>query len=238
MSLADPTLRPPPGYTLRRALEVYQPAFRRVFEYLAGARVSGHVLEFGTLQGFSARVFASFMAEFGREGQLALYDSFEGLPAIEGPDRTSYEVAVNAVWFEGQMKLEGGIAGAIERALSPLLRPGQLELHPGFFEATLPDALPAGPAAVVHLDCDLYSSSVTVLRALMERGCLQDGCVLLADDYNCNRANPTMGERRALQEVFAPDGRFSVEPWFGYGWHAQAFFVHDREAATSDSVPR
>jgi hypothetical protein len=68
------------------------------------------------------------------------------------------------------------------------------------------------------------------LDKLLERSVFQDGCVLLFDDYNTNRANPSMGERRALSEAFGAQDRYIYSEWFTYGWHGQAFIVHDRES--------
>lgn len=218
------------GHSQARAQAVYGETFRRCFEYLCGARVSGDILEFGTLCGYSARVIACLMQEFSYPGRLCLYDSFEGLPQIASPvDQASYEVAANKVWFQGQMAVELGMDARIAQALSRIIPPSQLTVVKGFFEDTLPSRLPAGKAALIHVDCDLYSSAKCVLDALFAHGKLQDGCVLLCDDFNCNRANPQMGERRALAEAFGSQDRFTYSAWFSYGWHGQTFFVHERE---------
>jgi hypothetical protein len=51
------------------------------------------------------------------------------------------------------------------------------------------------------------------------------------DDWNCNRANPNMGERRALAEFFRENPRWTGTPWFAYGWSARAYIFHDGNAA-------
>ena len=227
----DPTLRPPPGYTKARADAIYGEAFRKCFEYLQGTGIQGDILEFGTLRGYTGRIIASLMKESLYPGRLYLYDSFEGLPEISSPvDRHSYEVAVNKVWFEGQMSVEPAMDCLIEAALYKIIPPPQLEVVKGFFENTLESHLPATKAALIHVDCDLYSSAKCVLDTLLDKDILQDGCILLLDDFNCNRANPLMGERRALAEAFEGQDRFQYSPWFSYGWHGQAFLLHDMEA--------
>jgi hypothetical protein len=81
--------------------------------------------------------------------------------------------------------------------------------------------------AIANLDCDLYGSTVTVLHHLLGRRLLPDGAVLLMDDYNCNRANPRFGMRRAMRECFAAtDGFYEYSEFLRYGWHGRAFFVH------------
>ncbi len=226
----DPTLLPPLGYTRPRADVVYGEAFRRCIEYITGTGIQGHILEFGTLRGYTARLMATLMQQFRYPGALYLYDSFEGLPEITSPvDQASYEVRINKVWFQGSMALEEEMPDRIFRVLSKIVPPEQIHITKGFFEETLATALPAGKAALIHVDCDMYTSTVTVLEQLLKQDLLQDGCVLLFDDYNCNRANPAMGERRAFAEVFGAQERFSYSPFLPYGWHGQAFFVHDHQ---------
>ncbi len=228
----DVTRLPPPAYTRDRADQVFGAALRRVFEYLWGEGLQGSVLEFGTLYGYTARWLAELTAEFQLPSSLYLYDSFTGLPAIDSAlDRDSYQVAARRVWLEGSMAVETATDARIAAALSEVLPADRVHVVRGYFEETVPAALPRDAAMLVHVDCDLYASARHVLDALLERDLLQDGAVLLFDDYNCNRANPSMGERRALTDAFGAQSRFACTPWFSYGWHAQAFFVHDREAA-------
>jgi hypothetical protein len=229
--LNDPTLWPPPGYAKDRADAIYGEAFRRCYEYLHGARIEGDFLEFGTLRGYTARLLATLIREFNHQGRLHLYDSFEGLPDIRSRvDLDSYEVAVNKAWCFGQMAVESDVHLAIARALSRIIPVEQLQIVKGYYEETLPDHLPTTPVVLIHIDCDLYSSARYVLEKVLERGILQDGSVLLFDDFNCNRANPLMGERRALADAFDAQERFYYSPFFAYGWHGQTFFVHDRRA--------
>ena len=50
--------------------------------------------------------------------------------------------------------------------------PSHVRLHRGLFEETLPEFLaqrPDQPLALVNIDCDLYSSTVTALELLAPR---------------------------------------------------------------------
>lgn len=229
--LNDPTRWPPPGYTKDRADAIYGEAFRKCFEYLRGTQIEGHILEFGTLRGYTARLLAKLMKEFGWRGRLYLYDSFEGLPPLRSPiDEQSYEVAMNKAWFFRQMAVEEGTEVRIIQLLSKVIPRSQLRVVRGYYEETLESHLPEWKAALVHIDCDLYSSTRCVLEMLIAKDVVQDGTVILFDDFNCNRANPQMGERRALADAFEPQQRFHCSPFFSYGWHGQAYFVHDRHA--------
>lgn len=216
----------PDAARAEQARSAYREAFGRCFEYLVSNRIRGEVLEFGTYSGFTARILAEQMREHRFGGGLHLYDSFLGLPEVSTPeDRYSYHV-LEQVWAKGSMSLQAGVELRIQAALAQILPPERIHVSKGFFSETLPAALPAGPAALVHIDCDLYESTLCVLKNLLEQNLLQDGCLLLFDDFNCNRAQPMMGERKALHDVFASQQGYSVSRFFNYHWAGEACFVH------------
>lgn len=80
------------------------------------------------------------------------------------------------------------------------------------------------PAAIINLDCDLYSSACDAL-ALVTRKLIQ-GTVLLADDWNTFAASGKSGERKAVNEWLSSHKEIRLEPWFPYYYTGQAFLVH------------
>lgn len=228
--LIDPTILPPPGYLRKRADKVYGEAYLRCFEYIEKNNVRGDVLEFGTFLGYTARWWAGLLRNGMPERKLYCYDSFEGLPEITArQDVTCYEVTDKASWFKGAMGIAQSIEIPIAKSLKRILSAERVNLVKGYFSNTLPSALPEEKAAIVHIDCDLYSSTLDVLNALNARGSLQDGTLIIMDDWNCNRANPLMGERSALTYFLDQEKQFSVSPWFSFGWHAQVFILHSNQ---------
>ncbi len=141
---------------------------------VASAPAEGLVLEFGVEKGGSIRQLAASTPR-----TVHGFDSFEGLP--EDWAGTSEK--------RGKFSL-GGQMPAV---------PANVTLHKGWFDKVLPGFLAAnsGPAALVHIDCDLYSSSRTVLWALADR--LRAGSVILFDEY-FNYPNWRHHEFRAWQE--------------------------------------
>ncbi len=142
------------------------------------ARRPGLVLEFGVRRGTSTRVLA---AAAGQE--VHGFDSFEGLPEAWG----------------------SAPAGALTTGRRlPDLGP-RVRLHPGWFEDTLPPFLAAhpGPVRFANIDCDLYSSTRTVLTALAER--IGPGTVLVFDEFVGNRTWRA-DEFRAFAEFKAQTG--------------------------------
>ncbi|HXR87206.1 MAG TPA: class I SAM-dependent methyltransferase [Stellaceae bacterium] len=84
--------------------------------------------------------------------------------------------------------------------------PGNVVLHKGAYEQTLPPFLAAHAdesVAFLHIDCGIYSASVLVLRTLAPR--LKPGAVLVFEEY-FNHPNWQRHEWRAFQEFIRDTG--------------------------------
>jgi hypothetical protein len=122
-------------------------------------KVPGYFTEFGVYTGGTIR----FMAKHLPDREFHGFDSFEGLPEAWG----GFDLG----------KAAFSTGGKLPRV------PSNVKLHKGFFDASLPvwRAAHAGKIAFMHIDCDLYSSTKTLLELLEDR--LQVGTVILFDEY-------------------------------------------------------
>lgn len=138
------------------------------------ARLPGLYLEFGVGRGKSIRWIASYTdrAVYG-------FDSFDGIPEP---------------W-------NGNPVGTFAQKRLPKT-PDNVQFEIGMFDETLPRFLEqhADPIAFLHVDCDLYSSSVTIFSELGGR--LQPGAIILFDEYY-NYPQWTEHEYKAFQEFVA-----------------------------------
>ncbi|MGZ4600677.1 MAG: class I SAM-dependent methyltransferase [Oryzihumus sp.] len=153
---------------------------------MAHAPAEGLVLEFGVWTGSTLRAIVESLP--GHE--VFGFDSFQGLPEDW---RTGFPAGMFGV--DGLPQVPGA------------------ELVVGWFDQTLPGFLAGhpGPVAFLHVDCDLYSSTTTVLDAVGPR--LVPGSVIVFDEY-FNYPGWQGGEHRAWQEYVERTGtRFS---WLGY----------------------
>lgn len=217
-----------------RAAKFYGNAIQTALDFCVYGGITGDIFEFGVLAGWTARLFAERMRDTQFFGDLYLFDSFEGLPRRKWQvDAASYDV-VRGIW-QGEMALPHDLIAElglpIEQhillMLSRVISRNRLHIRKGFFSDTLREPL-HGKVAIVHFDCDLYQSTVEVFEALERDDVLQDGTILMFDDWNCNRANPAFGERRALREFLERNrGRYSVSPYLNYGFNCAAFILHD-----------
>lgn len=125
--------------------------------YAAGlAADTGLVLEFGVAQGGTI----THLAKLFDPRPVYGFDSFQGLPEP---------------WCGLPV---GAFAG------EPLWVPHNVRLVRGGFDDTLDDFLELlpDPAAFVHIDCDLYSSTKTVLDKLERR--IIPGTVIVFDEFH------------------------------------------------------
>jgi hypothetical protein len=80
--------------------------------------------------------------------------------------------------------------------------------------------------ALAFIDCDMYSSTKSVLRFLMPR--LKHGMIIAFDDYFCWSATQVSGERRAMLEAFGRNEKWQLLPYMQFGYHGQSFVVEDK----------
>jgi O-methyltransferase len=222
-------------YDEARALAIHGEAYRRALEFVTIGGVVGDVLEFGVLGGWSARLICETMRDIFNLNNLHLFDSFDGLPDYASAiDRDSYEIGGRNLW-DNRMRFPDDFLRQfgqphqlhIRDRLSEVVRAERIVVHVGYYSDTLQKPLNIN-AAVVHFDCDLYQSTKEALGGLFKHDALQDGCVLLFDDWNCNKGNPNYGQRRAFREFLESQSRFSASPWFTYGYNAAAYILHDK----------
>jgi hypothetical protein len=153
----------------------------------------GAVLEFGVFNGASCR----FLARRHKRGQVHGFDSFEGFPDDGRRD-----------WRQ---------KFAVARLPSV---PGNVTLHKGYFHETLPGFLAAWgdrrpDIRLIHIDCDLFSSTHCILTLLGGR--LRAGDIIVFDEllnYNEFMANEFLAlflflEREKLDfDWFVTCGKF------------------------------
>jgi hypothetical protein len=140
----------------------------------------GLVAEFGVAKGASLRLLASLTDRI-----VHGFDSFGGLPE----DWSGTKEKTGAFTAQGRL---------------PKV-PGNVALHPGWFDTALPEFTAAnpGPCAFIHVDCDIYTSTVTIFSSLRAR--IQPGTVIVFDEY-FNYPGWRAHEYKAFQEFIRETG--------------------------------
>jgi O-methyltransferase len=202
--------------------------FFRAIEYLNFERVEGDIVECGVFGGVSLAMLAKGQTfdPKGMTRRVVGFDTFQGLPA-SGEAHARWQAGDCAHAFEGHPLAVAGepvTAGLVRRLFTAC----ELEppvLYEGRFDAVMPGVIPSvHPAiALLHVDCDLYESTRDVFAAAAPA--LQDGTVVLFDDWYHYKANPRMGEARAFHEFLAAHPEWEAVHWTSYATFCNAFML-------------
>ena len=184
---------------------------------ISGAAISQVYYEFGC---HSGRTFSSAInsARFLKMNNMKFYafDSFEGLPAVENSEGGYFkagEYSTSVENFLGIVKGKTGVALNKDNIVK------------GFYcDSLTPELQESLPkVGVVHIDVDLYSSTVSVLNFI--KPLLTVGSVLLFDDWYCYPPNGESGECRAVKEFIIKNSNITLKEWKSYSTFGQSFFV-------------
>ena len=198
------------------------PAIERCFQAMveSGSSVSGDYMEFGIFKGYSFWHAQQVARKLNlRSMRFFGFDSFAGLPEPRGVDLTPDEH-----FYQGQYACT---KAAVERNLDAEgVDWDRTFLIEGFFSDSLtPETrrkYSMKRVALALIDCDLYESTVQVLSFLEPM--LDDGTVLLFDDWNAFDASDAKGQRRAFHE-FLDAAHWAAEPLLAYGHYGQVFVM-------------
>lgn len=205
----------------RRAVDLRRYALEEITEYLGFAKLAGDYCEFGVADGHSFVNAFSLMGPIFPEMRFHAFDSFEGLPRPSGPDSVN---DYTSGFHEGQFACS--LDDFTMRVRSLGMPSENVVVYKGWFDRTLAEGMPAAvisKVAVAWIDCDLYESTVPVLKFLTAR--LQPGSVIVFDDWGCYRNMPDSGEQRACGEWLGVNPQLRLNPLFSYGWTGRVFTV-------------
>lgn len=192
-----------------------------------GYGIEGDVVEFGTMSGVSAEGLARAIARNDSDyrdarpahllpnKKLFLFDSFEGLPPTDNSVDAGSLHVIEGTWSPGTCR--GLSKEELAAAVGKHLPVERVQIFEGWFKDTVPLLPPEQKFGLIHVDGDLYSSTMDCLVPLFERGMVAEGALIFFDDWSPNRCSPEHGERRAWKElverfniVSSDDGSYSL----------------------------
>lgn len=200
----------------------FEAVIKTTMEFIAYSSLEGDYLEFGVFQGrhFSSAFHFAQMNNL-RAMNFYAFDSFQGLPEISGLDTTA-----------PRQFTKGEFSCDVETFKKSLVRNGidmsKVTIVPGWFNESLnPETkqkVAIRKAAVIWIDCDFYESTVPVLDFVTDY--VQDGTVIIFDDWFCFNGNPEYGEQRAFREWLERNTSITATEFYKYGWAANSFILH------------
>jgi len=150
------------------------------------------------------------------------FDSFEGLPELTDIDLSG----------EGGRFEKGRYDCTEDNFLKNLANNGvdinEVITVPGYYEDSLTqglkDKLNIQKSAIVMIDCDLYSSTKSVLEFITNL--IGDGTILIFDDWFSYKGSPNHGEQKACNEWLEKNTHIHLIPYVRLGTAQQSFIVN------------
>ncbi|MBL8191426.1 MAG: hypothetical protein JNK38_25640 [Acidobacteria bacterium] len=204
-------------------------AFMSAIDYVNYEAVPGDVLEFGVFTGISLALLAKGHSfdDKGMTRRFVGFDSFRGLP----PDTEQH-----ARWQAGDCATNHGWhpllpmgAPVTPQVVFDLFAACELPaplIEAGWYDETIAATIPAkyDKVALLHIDCDLYESTKLTLDGVAP--ILQDGCLVLFDDWFHYKGNPNKGEARAFHEFLVEHPEWGAQPYKSYGVFCNSFILY------------
>jgi O-methyltransferase len=229
LAIISPSLFGPGGVVrayVHPVLRTRWEMMRWAFSYTACEEVDGDYLEFGVASGRSlifakrnARAYPTWKRD-GEAPRFFGFDSFEGFPKSQGRDAIFYRFKEGDEHFDLDT-----VRKNIKRGMGST---DDVFLIAGWFDKTLTKDTVTHykikRARVVLVDCDLYESTKLALNFVTPL--LQEGTVIIYDDWLAFRARADRGEQMATAEWLEENPSIRLVPFHRYGEACQSFIVN------------
>lgn len=214
----------------------------RIARFVVCEMIPGDYVEFGVYQGASFRMaYKAFQKGFASRVMQAsgnspiensarrqlmwqrmrffAFDSFLGLPELKGVDKESRDFSVGQ-YCAGENEFHSSLVNSA------------IDLHkvsivPGWFQDTCSTEnfahIGLRQVAVAWIDCDLYESARAILEPITPF--LQDGSIIVFDDWFAFRGHPQRGEQRAFNEWREQHPELTLTPFHQEGTWRASFIV-------------
>jgi hypothetical protein len=201
--------------------ELKKQFFIRAFKLIHYNEIDGDYVEFGCHGAMTFRLAYDQIALRNLPIKMWAFDSFEGLPNQQ--EKEDYHPR----WIEGSMNIS--LSQFRNTCTKHGIPEDQYETVQGYYEQSLQEPsenkLPNN-ICLAYIDCDLYSSTKTVLDFLSPR--LKHGMLIAFDDYYWFSSTQLSGERRAMLEFFKNNPKWNLEPYMQYSFAGKCFIVEDK----------
>jgi len=198
-------------------------AIKKAMYITATDQTYGSYMEFGVFTGssfnFAMKINKQIEKIFGKANcEFIGFDSFQGFGKINEDDRHHfYKDETFSVNVEKVLK-----------NIKKSAKGQQMRIIKGFFHETIKDKttqdLNIDKARVVLIDCDLKESTQFALEFI--RPSIQEGTIILFDDYIWFKGNKKKGEYSAFNDFKNKYPEILFRRVFDYGYGSRAFIAH------------
>lgn len=197
---------------------------RKVFYITAQDDTLGDYLEFGVFTGssfnFAIKINRVIDKIIGKKTncQFFGFDSFQGFGEIKDIDQHPF--FKNQFFFVNKDK--------VIKNIKKIAKEDKVKIVEGFYQDTIKDKTPKdlglNKARVVMIDCDLKESTFLALEFI--RPCLQNGTIILFDDFHSFKGDINKGEYGAFEEFKKKYPEILYRKILDYGYQGVGFIVY------------
>jgi O-methyltransferase len=199
-------------------------AIRKVFYITAQDDTLGDYLEFGVFTGssfnFAIKINRVIDKVFGKKTncQFFGFDSFQGFGEIKDIDQ--HPNFVSKFFFVNKEK--------VIKNTKKVAKKDNFKIVEGFYQDTIKDKRPEdlglNKARVVMIDCDLKESTTLALEFI--KPCLQNGTIILFDDFHSYKGDINKGEYGAFADFKNKYPEILFRKILDYGYQGVGFIVY------------
>jgi hypothetical protein len=196
----------------------------RAMDFARHNKLEGHYFEFGVYAGTTFQ-YAYHAAKDRGLQTMRFYalDSFEGFSEPKGHDDIGLITEGTRDCSEKQFLRN------VKRQGVPLKIVTTVK---GWFADTLEGAgaiktnekLGNAQVAVLWMDADLYEPTISALNFVTPR--LEDGTVIMFDNWFLFKGHPERGERKACTEWLEKNPHIMLTPFYNFSWHGASFIIN------------
>lgn len=208
-------------HKLIHLLHVYLPEihifFQKAMNFISTNRIKGDYLEFGVYGGNTFTSAYYFAKLYKLKMRFYAFDSFNGLPEVDDKHFNTGMCCMSEKKFKKVIRKRG-------------VNLNDVSIIPGWYDEVLnkqtKSKLKIKKASFIYIDCDLYESTKPVLEFITDY--IQNGTILVFDDWNLYNADPNQGERRAFKEWLGKHKNITAEKYLSIGYMGQSFILRNK----------
>ncbi len=158
--------------------------------------LDGDIVECGAYKGGTGLLLAMLLRDLSIKKKIHLFDSFEGLPTPHDSKDIGYKT--------GEFKSD---YEELKSVIQVLELDEYIVIHKGWFKDTIPPyTAEQNSISFLHIDCDLYQSTIDSLGNLVNF--LHPKSIVVFDDFN----DGSGGERQAALDILGDTKVFHIGP--------------------------
>lgn len=206
--------------------------FKTAIRFIDYELIEGDIFEFGVYTGRSLALLSHFhekskqsihKIDFNRN--IVGFDSFDGLPESDNHPRWKKNMFGINHSYHPTCKIGDKVTPETIYHLFETYNLPKPNIEVGDFSYTLDCVIPSKykKAALVHIDCDLYESTKIVLNKISP--IIQEGTLLIFDDWFNFKGNKDKGEQKAFYEYFNNQNKWGYIEYQTYATFGKSFII-------------